>query len=163
MQWAFIFLPPPWSQGSNGASERQMCLAGCGARASLLATSKVSETKENTQLFLQLKAFLPEIKLNSTQARNVLLFIKEIKSNTVTPGGKQTKRGLRKGSLRPQQQCRFVLQSSATSAKDHGPRNHGTLHPHRFKLIKSKQTKVAEKRVEYNFNFTFLILKTPNV
>ncbi|CAO2591570.1 60S ribosomal protein L35a, partial [Lemmus lemmus] len=66
------------------------CLEGCGARPLLLAISKVSGTRESTRLFLKLKAFMPEMKLNSTWARDVLMCIKQ-KNNTVTPGGKPNK------------------------------------------------------------------------
>ncbi|CAO2597512.1 hypothetical protein LEMLEM_LOCUS9031, partial [Lemmus lemmus] len=58
------------------------CLEDCGARPLLLAISKVSGTRESTWLFLKLKVFMPEMKLNSTWARDVLMYIKKKKRQT---------------------------------------------------------------------------------
>lgn len=44
-------------------------------KASFAGISKVSETRESVWLFLKLKAFMPEIKLNSIQGRDVLMCI----------------------------------------------------------------------------------------
>lgn len=57
----------------NRTSKRQTCLGGFGARPSFLAMSKVSRTKKSTQLFLKFKVFMPEMKLNSIWARDVLM------------------------------------------------------------------------------------------
>jgi hypothetical protein len=54
-----------------------LCILGYGARPFLLAISGVSGTKGSTRLFLKLKAFMPEMKPNSTWARDVLMCTKQ--------------------------------------------------------------------------------------
>lgn len=59
-------------------SERQIWLEGCGTRT-FAGNNKVSGTGESTQLFLKLKVFMPEMKLNSTWVRDALMCIKQNK------------------------------------------------------------------------------------
>jgi hypothetical protein len=66
-----------WRPAGNRTSKKQKYLEGCGARPFLLTRSEVSEAKESTQLFLKLKVFMPEMKLNSTWARGVRMCIKQ--------------------------------------------------------------------------------------
>lgn len=61
-------------------------LKGCGTRPFWLAVSKGSRTKKNTWLFLKLKVFMPEMKLNFYLGKRCANVYKA--KNTASPGVK---------------------------------------------------------------------------
>lgn len=72
-----LFLPS-WSCGRNRAtSTRQTCLEDCGVKLFLGTIREVSGTNESTQLSSKLNTFMPTMKLNSGQTRDVLMRIKQ--------------------------------------------------------------------------------------
>ena len=65
-----------WSRPGTGLLQQQTCLEGGGPRPFLLAVNRVSGTKGSTQLFLKLKVFMLEMKLNCIWAGDVLVCAK---------------------------------------------------------------------------------------
>ena len=73
----------------QGLLRWQIHLQVCGPRPFLLVISSIYKTRGSTQLTWKLKVYMLEMKLNSIQARDVLMCTKQ--RTTLTPGEKANK------------------------------------------------------------------------
>lgn len=135
-----LFLPS-WSCGRNRAtSTRQTCLEDCGVKLFLGTIREVSGTNESTQLSLKLNTFMPTMKLNSGQTRDVLMRIKQKQHGDSWRQTALYQRDLGEGTRRPWKQwpgsCCIPVPPLLFKAEGH--RSHEMLYPQGFKLLKVK-------------------------